>query len=212
MHTTLNLLLVLDFFLVPEVGLLRLQLVVLVGATLAQGVGRAAGKPGADVALDFEGDGLALLVPHRRRDVLARVDDLVVASVNVQAGFLHLNTEFAHHLRRFGFVLVSLHLAFNLVRMVVASLICLCECVVVSDTCTVVAETTKVGLGALLLLDSDCNDFDLIVGETNLDFELGRHLELICLNRVIVVLLLLSNLISLLRHHLLLHLLLLELL
>ena len=123
-----------------------------------------------------------------------------------------MDAELAHHLSRFGLVLVGLHLALNLVRVVVARLICLCECVVVSDTRAVVAEATEVGLGALLLLDSDCNDFDLIVGETNLDFELGRHLELICLNRVIVVLLLLSNLISLLRHHLLLHLLLLELL
>ena len=113
------------------------------------------------MTLNLQGDCLTLLVPHRRRDVLARVDDLVVASVNVQARFLHLNTKFAHHLRRFGFVLISLHLAFNLVRVIVARLICLCECVVVSDTCTVVSETTEVRFWSLLFLDCYCYDFYL---------------------------------------------------
>ena len=92
--------------------------------------------------------------------------------------------------------------------MEVPRLISLCEGVVVCDAVAIVAETTEVRLRALLLLHGHCHDFDLIVGEADLNFKLWRHLELISLNGVVVVLLLLSNLVTFL-HHLLFHLLLL---
>jgi len=211
-HTPLDLLFVLDFLLVSEVGLLVLELVVLVGASLAEGVGSAAGEPGAHVALDLQGDRLTLFVPHRRRHILARVDDFVVSCVDVEARLLHLDTEFAHHLRRLGLVLVSLDLSLDLVRVVVARLISLSEGMMISDSRAVVAEATEVGLRALLFLNGNRHDFDLVVGEANFDFELGRHLELIRFDRVVVILLLLGDLVPLLSHHLLFHLLLLELL
>jgi len=82
----------------------------------------------------------------------------------------------------------------------------------VRDAGPVVAEASKVGLRPLLLLNGYSHDLHLVVSQANLHLELRRHLELVCLDRVIVVLLLLGNLIAFLSHHLLLHLLLLELL
>ena len=79
---------------------------------------------------------------------------------------------------------------------------------VVRDARAVISEAAKVWLGPLLLLDSDCHDFDLVISEADLDFELVGHNEFISLNRIVVVLLLLSDLVTLL-HHLFLHLLLL---
>jgi len=82
---------------------------------------------------------------------------------------------------------------------------------VVGDAVAIVAEAAEVRLRALLLLDCHSHDFDLVIGEADFDLKLRRHLELVRLNRIIVVLLLLGNLVAFL-HHLLLHLLLLELL
>ena len=96
--------------------------------------------------------------------------------------------------------------------MEVSSLISLCEGVMVSDSCTIVSEATKVAFGPLLFLDGDGDDFDLVVGEADLHFEFVGHDEFVGFNRVVVVLLLLLHLIAFLSHHLLLHLLLLELL
>ena len=175
---------------------------------MSDGALAAAGKPGANVALDFEGNLLALLVPHGRRSILARDDDLIISLIDIQTWLLHLDAELAHHLRRLRLVLVCLHLALDLVRMEVPRLIGLCEGVVVRDAVAIVAEASEVRLRALLLFHGHCHDFDLVVGEANLNFKLWRHLELISLNGVVVVLLLLSNLVTFL-HHLLFHLLLL---
>ena len=82
---------------------------------------------------------------------------------------------------------------------------------VIGDARAVISEAAKVWLGSLLFLDSDGHDFDLVVGEADLNFKLVGHNELVSLNRIVVVLLLLSDLVTLL-HHLSLHLLLLELL
>ena len=82
---------------------------------------------------------------------------------------------------------------------------------VVGDAVAIVAEAAEVRLRALLLLDCYSHDFDLVIGEADFDLKLRGHLELVRLNRIIVVLLLLGNLVAFL-HHLLLHVLLLELL
>ena len=92
--------------------------------------------------------------------------------------------------------------------MEVSCLIGLREGVVVRDASAIISEAAEVLLGSLLFLDSNSNDFDLIIGETDLNFELVGHNEFISLNRIVVVLLLLSDLVTLL-HHLFLHLLLL---
>jgi len=95
-------------------------------------------------------------------------------------------------------------LSFNLFRVVVSRLVSLREGVVISNARSVVTEAAKIGFGALLLFDSNRHNFDLVVGQSNLDFKLCGHLELVGFNRVVVVLLLLSNLVALLSHHLLL--------
>ena len=96
--------------------------------------------------------------------------------------------------------------------MEVSCLIGLREGVVVRDASAIISEAAEVLLGSLLFLDSNSHDFDLIIGETDLNFELVGHHKLVRFNRVIVILLLFSNLIAFFTHHLLLHLLLLELL
>ena len=96
--------------------------------------------------------------------------------------------------------------------MEVSCLISLCEGVMVRDARSIVTEAAEVALGPLLFFHGNGDNFDLVVSETNLDFKLIRHHELVSFNRVIVILLLLSDLIAFLSHHLLLHLLLLELL
>ena len=45
--------------------------------------------------------------------------------------------------------------------MVIGGLISLCESMMVSDTISVISETTEVWLWSLLLLDSYTHDFDL---------------------------------------------------
>ena len=47
--------------------------------------------------------------------------------------------------------------------MVIGGLVSLCESMMVSDSISVISETTEVGLWSLLLLDSHAHDFDLIV-------------------------------------------------
>jgi len=75
----------------------------------------------------------------------------------------------------------------------------------ISNPTPVVSETSKVGLRPLLLLNSYSHDFDLIVGEADLDLELVGHDELVSFDGVVVVLLLLRHLVAFLLHHLLLH-------
>lgn len=75
----------------------------------------------------------------------------------------------------------------------------------ISNPTPVVSETSKVGLRALLLLNSYSHDFDLIVGEADLDLELVGHDELVSFDGVVIVLLLLRHLVAFLLHHLLLH-------
>ena len=211
-HSPRNLLLMLYLLLVAKVSLLRLQLVIFVGPFLAETIGGPPGEPSSDVALNLEGDCLTLFVPHGRRHILARVNNLVVTLINVEARFLHLKAELPHHARRLSFVLVGLDLSFNFIWMEVLGLVSLREGMMVSDSIPVVPETSEVGLRTLLLLYLDSHDLHLVVGEADLHLELVGHDELVGLDRIVVVLLLLSYLVAFLLHHLLLHLLLLELL
>ena len=82
-------------------------------------------------------------------------------------------------------------LALVLVGVVVDDLVGLRESVVEDHARSVVSVTAEVGLGTLLLLNFHCHDLNLVVGKTDLHFELVWHDELVSLNRVIVVLLLL---------------------
>ena len=66
--------------------------------------------------------------------------------------------------------------------MIVGSLICLSEGVVVSDSVPIVAETTEVGLWSLLLFDCYSHDFDLVVCESYFDLELVWHYKFIRFN------------------------------
>ena len=96
--------------------------------------------------------------------------------------------------------------------MEVLGLIRLRERVMEGDARSVISETSKVGLGALGLLNGHGYDLHLVVGKADFNLKLVGHDELVSLNTVVVVLLLLLHLVALLVHHLLLHLLLLDLL
>ena len=102
--------------------------------------------------------------------------------INVEARLLHLHAKLTHHLRRLRLVLICLNLSLDLVRVEVPGLIGLGEGVMVGDSITVVAEATEIGLGALLLLNRHSHDFNLVIGEADLNLELGRHLEFISFN------------------------------
>ena len=52
----------------------------------------------------------------------------------------------------------------------------------VGDSGPVVPETSKVGLGSLLLFNSDSHDLDLVVSEADLNFELVGHDEFVGFN------------------------------
>jgi hypothetical protein len=88
----------------------------------------------------------------------------------------------AHHVGRFGFVLVGLYLSFELVRVVVGNLISLRKGVVECNTVTVVSETAEIRLGALLLVNGHSYDFYLVVGHANFNLEFVGHHKFVSLN------------------------------
>jgi len=106
----------------------------------------AASEPSSDSALNIECSFGTLFVPHGRREVLAGVDDLVSASVDVQARFLHLHSKLSHHGGALSFIFISLHLTFQLLGMVVSFLISLREGVMENSSNAVVPETAEVWL------------------------------------------------------------------
>ena len=122
----------------------------------------ASSEPGSNSALNIEGSFCSLFVPHGGREVLAGVDDLVSASVDVQTGLLHLHSELPHHGGALRFIFISLHLAFQFLSVVVGFLISLGEGMVEYSPHAVVPETAEVRLGSLLLFNGNCNNFDLI--------------------------------------------------
>ena len=99
MHTALNLVLVLDFFLAAQVSLLHLQLVVLIGSLLTEAIGSASCEPSSHVTLNFESDCLTLFVPHGGGHILSRVDNLIITLIDIEARLLHLHAKLTHHLR-----------------------------------------------------------------------------------------------------------------
>ena len=200
----------LNFLFVTEVSLLWLELVVFVSSLFAKPICCPTGEPRTNMALNFQSNCLAFLVPHCWGHILFREDDFVIPGIDVNARFFHLDTKLPHHLSRLCLVLICLHLSLNLIGMEVARLVSLSECMMVSDTWSIVSETTKISLRSLLFFNSYCHNFDLIVCKSDFDIEFVGHDELISFDRVIVVLLLFGNLVTILSHHLLLHLLLLE--
>ena len=93
-----------------------------------------------------------------------------------------MHAELPHHLRRLCLILVRLHLPLDLVWMEVSCLISLCEGVMVRDARSIVTEAAEVALGPLLFFHGNGDNFDLVVSETNLDFKLIRHHELVSFN------------------------------
>jgi hypothetical protein len=85
-----------------------------------------------------------------------------------------------------------------------SGLIGLRESMVIGLPRLIVPETADVGLELRLLFHFDRHDLDLVVSETNLDLKHGWHDELICFNRVEVVLLLLFTTLSTWNMHLIL--------
>jgi len=77
------------------------------------------------MALDEKCDLFTLLLPHLRREVRLRIDNLIITIVNKEPSFLHLHSELSHHDGRFSLVLVSLYLTFVLFWVIVSCLISL---------------------------------------------------------------------------------------
>jgi hypothetical protein len=152
----------LRLLLVTEFSLPRQKFLVTVMLLFQKFGSDAASEPGSDSALNVESSLSALLVPHGGGEVLLRVDDLVSASIDVQAGLLHLHSELPHHGGALRFIFISLHLAFQLLSMVVSLLVSLGEGVMKDSSDAVVPETAEVWLGSLLFLNGNSNNFDLI--------------------------------------------------
>jgi len=82
-HAPFYLFLMLRLFLVTKFGLPRQKLLVAVMLLFQKFGCDAASEPSSDSALNIEGSFCSLFVPHGGREVLAGVDDLVGASVDV---------------------------------------------------------------------------------------------------------------------------------
>ena len=123
-----------------------------------------------------------MLSPHARAKVFLRVDNFVISSVDEKARTLHLASELSHHACALSFVLVSLHLTFKLIRVVVRDLVCLGEGMVECDARTVIAETSKVGFGALLLFYNHSYHFDLVVSQSDFNLKLVGHHDFVVFN------------------------------
>jgi len=145
------------------------------------------------VALDVQGGGFSLFIPHGRGEVGTGVQDFVLSLVNEEVTFLHLGAKFTHHDGRLGLVLIGLYYALVALGVVRSGLIGLRESMMVGLSRFVAAKPADIRLHASLLLHLHSHDFDLIVCQAYFDFEHIRHHKLVCLNRVKVVLLLLST-------------------
>jgi hypothetical protein len=123
-----------------------------------------------------------LLGPHARAKVFLWVDYFVVSIVDEEARTLHLASELSHHACTLSFVLVSLHLTFKLIRVVVRDLVCLGEGMVECDARTVIAEASKVRFGPVLLFYNHSYHFDLVVSQSDFDLKLVGHHEFVGFN------------------------------
>jgi hypothetical protein len=190
-HAPFNLFLMAFFFVFLKFQLAGEQLSILVILRLPKLVCSHPGKPSANSALNKETDLFALFRPHVAREVLAGVNDFVITTVDEKTRGFHLAALLTHHVSRLGLVLVSLDLALELVRVVVGDLIGLGESVVEGNSWAVVSETAEVGLGTLLLVNSDSDDFDLVIGHPDFYLKFVWHHELISLDWVVIIWLLL---------------------
>ena len=94
---------------------------------------------------------------------------------------------FTHHMRTFSFVLISLHLTFKFVRVVVRNLVSLSKSMVERNAGAIVPETPEIGFGSFLLFNNNCNYFNLIVSETNFNFKFVGHHKFISFDRIVVI-------------------------
>ena len=169
-HPSLDLNLLLLFLLNSELFLPPSQLGILIVSNFSKGIGTLSSEPGSNSALNVESRVFSLLAPHLLGEVaLVWSDDLVVSSVQVEAGLLalnakahvHLDAHFAHHHRRLCLVFISLNDPLVFLWVIVSLLICLGESMVISLPSPVVSETSKVCLGLLLLLNFNGYSFYL---------------------------------------------------
>jgi hypothetical protein len=179
MHTALDLLLVGVFFLLLKFGLSCEEFLFPFVSGFHKSFNSSRSKPTSNSTLDIKSGLFSFLSPHRAAKISLWVYNFIVSTVNVQTSSFHLGTLLAHHMSRFGLVLVGLYKTFVFIWMIVGDLVSLRKSVVVSNTRTVVSEATKVRLGSLLLFDVHCNYFDLVVGKSNFYFELVWHNEFI---------------------------------
>lgn len=191
MHASFNLFLMLLLFCFLKLLLLSEQFLVPVMTGFSKSKCSLSGKPTSNHTLNVKCGLLTLLYPHCRREITTWEDNFVITSVNENAWLFHLAPLLSHHVSWLSLLLVSLNLSLILIRMVVNNLVCLWECMVISDSWSIISVTSEVGLGPLLLFNFNSYNFDLVVWESNFNFELGWHNKLISLNWVVVILLLL---------------------
>lgn len=131
---------------------------------------------------------LSLLLPHLRWKVWLRVDNLVFSRVDVKTSLLHLVTEFSHHNCGLSLILICLHYAFILVRMIICALIRLSESMMIRLASQIVPKTTKVSFRFHYFIDFYSYYLNLIISQTYFNFKSGWHDEFICINWVKVML------------------------
>ena len=171
MHSSLDFLFVLVLLLSAQLFLLLQQFQISVISQLSQRVGLLPRKPTSNVALDEQSHLFSPLLPHLRVEIGLRENDFVVSMlskrvknvpfVDKEAHLFHLGSEFSHHNRRLGLVLVRLDYSLILIRMVVRHLISLGEGMVKIQPSSVISEPSDVGLFANYFLYFHCDDFNL---------------------------------------------------
>jgi hypothetical protein len=163
MHASFNLFFMNLLFTLLQLSLLRKQFLFSFVTCSFKGIDSFRRKPTSHTALDVQRSLLSFLGPHSAAEIPLRVNNFVVSAIDVQARLLHLTALFAHHMRRFRFVLVSLDKTFVSVRVVVSDLICLGEGMVIGDTGAIVSEATEVRLWPLLFFNVDSHNLNLVV-------------------------------------------------
>ena len=73
------------------------KLLLLVISQLSKAVGKLAGEPASNLALNVESGLLSLAFPHLRGEVGSWIDDLVLSGVDVDVILFHLGAKLSHH-------------------------------------------------------------------------------------------------------------------
>lgn len=163
MHTSFNLFLMFFFLQLLKLRLFCQKFLLAFVARFLQSVYTLGSKPASYTTLNIKSCLFTLFKPHRTAEVSLGVDNLVVSTINIKSCFFHLASLFTHHVRRLGFILVSLHLAFIFVWVIVSNLVCLRKSVVICNATSIVTEASKVGFRTLLFFYIDGNNFYLII-------------------------------------------------